>query len=70
MARLPDTAVASLWTGFARLLWRAATPCLALTVLLGAWTWFSGAWYENLDPLDYELEATVYAAADTDGDGW
>ncbi len=70
MARLPHSSAPGLWAGCARLLWRAATPCVALALLLGAWTWSSGAWHETLEPLEAELEAAVYAAADAEGDGW
>lgn len=55
----PVTDLSALW---ARALWRAAVPCVALMVLLSAWSLLSPANPPATD-LSQELDNTVLAAA-------
>lgn len=62
---LPDPA--QLW---ARMLWRAAAPCVAISLMLGAWQFFGTAPSDGADTLATELEATVLAPLDNPDDTW
>lgn len=63
MARLARVAQesADLWTVWSRLLWRAAAPCLGLTVVLVGLAALSGALQGTPLTLGEGLETTVYA---------
>lgn len=68
MARLAGEVLGdrlNLWT---RLLWRAAAPCLGITVLLSILTLSSGGLAGKEVPLSEALETTVYAALTVPGD--
>ena len=71
MARLkgvPEADVAGIW---ARSLWRACAPCLAVTLLLAAWTGFSPE--PQSTHFTQEFENTVLAVVDQDSGpeyGW
>jgi hypothetical protein len=45
-------------------LWRAAVPCVAITVLLGAWAFFTPAATTNANDLSQDFENTLLASAD------
>ena len=69
MARLSPITVPDLWAGWARMLWRAAGPCVGLMVGVGIWTFVNG----DLGPgnsLNHDLETTVMAAIDTQEEAW
>ena len=51
---------------WARALWCAAAPCVALTLLLGAWTSFGPASARSSSDLSQDFENTVLAAARQD----
>lgn len=63
MARLRRTAEESAdrWAAWARLLWRAATPCLGLTLALMGLAVFTGALQGTSLSLGEGLETAVYA---------
>lgn len=63
MARIRHLAQesADFWTAWARMLWRAATPCLGLTVALMGLAVFTGALRGTPLSLGEGLETTVYA---------
>ncbi len=63
MAHLLSQAPADVWAVWSRALWRAAAPCIAISLLLSAWSWLAPANSANAD-LSQELENTVLAAAD------
>jgi hypothetical protein len=72
MARLSTRTLPDFWSVWGGALWRAAAPCVALTIALGAWTYFSigtsqaGDWSQD-------FENAVLAAADQDSHvetGW
>jgi hypothetical protein len=51
---------------WARALWRAAAACAAITILLGAWSFFAPQGGASAGDLSQELEQTLLAAVDTD----
>jgi len=70
MARLASLPRVDVWSLWSRALWRAAAPCVALTLILTAWSLL------NLSPTPVqevrvdELETTVLAPLDGLGDVW
>jgi anti-sigma-K factor RskA len=70
MAHLAAAGVPDWWTLWSGALWRAAAPCVAITVLLSAWTFYSGNGTPTHEPLGADLENTVLAAIDHPGDVW
>ena len=65
MARLAARPVADVWAFWSRSLWRAAAPCVAITLVLGAWAWFgqnnSGSTTEEFSQ---DFEQTMLASVD------
>lgn len=68
MARLGGDALADRLTVWTRLLWRAAAPCLGITLVLSVLTLASGGLDSREVPLSEALERTVYAALTEPGD--
>jgi hypothetical protein len=62
MARLRSAAAPDGWALWAGALWRATVPCLAIVLLLGAWTFFAAPTPAQGD-LSQDFENTVLAAA-------
>ena len=62
MARLRGVAVPDSWALWAGALWRATVPCVAIVVLLSAWTFLSSPTPAQGD-LSQDFENTVLAAA-------
>ena len=60
MAHLQGRKALDIWALWSAGLWRAAASCVALAVLLGAWSWFSPSNSGNSD-LSQELENTLLA---------
>ncbi|HEY5910415.1 MAG TPA: hypothetical protein VJA21_07400 [Verrucomicrobiae bacterium] len=65
MAHLRSQGMMDVWAVWGRALWRAAAPCLAITLLLSAWSWLAPGSAQNQD-WSQALENTVLAAADQD----
>ena len=65
-ARIRSLAVVDQWALWAHALWRAAAPCVVLTVLLAAWSLFSGPYKSASADLSQDFENTVLAATDLD----
>jgi len=63
MARLMGRTATDLSGMWARALWRAAVSCIALALLLSAWSWLSPASASTPD-FSQVFESTVLAAAD------
>lgn len=61
MARITLAPAFDLWGLWERILWRAAAPCVALSVALGVWFAFSNGASTPADPLAVELENTILA---------
>ena len=66
MARLAARPVTDDWGFWARALWRAAAPCVAITLLLGAWSFFTPQSSTSANDVSQELEKTLLAAVDQD----
>ena len=66
MARLAARPVADDWALWARALWRAAAPCVAIMLLLGAWSLLDPQGSTPASDLSQELENTLLAAVDQD----
>jgi hypothetical protein len=62
MARLRSAAAPDGWALWAGALWRATVPCVAIVLLLGAWSYFASPTPAQGD-LSQEFENTVLAAA-------
>jgi hypothetical protein len=65
MARLRFTPVDP-WGEWSQALWRAAAPCVAIMLLLSAWSFYPGPAAGEGDDLGLALENTVLAAVDQD----
>jgi hypothetical protein len=61
----PVTDSALLW---ARALWRGAASCIAITLLLSAWTFFAPITGGSTGDLSPDVESTVLAAVDQEID--
>lgn len=69
MARLANPPPLDLWGLWSHQFWRAAVPCLALTVLLGGFTLYSSA-NPTRAALQNDIEDTMLAAIDQGGETW
>lgn len=65
-ARLKDAPRPDVWALWSRALWRAAAPCVAVVLLLGAWAWLTPTGSGSSGDLSQDLENTVLAAANQD----
>jgi hypothetical protein len=52
------------WAIWARALWKAAAPCVAIMLALGAWTWLAPQPTPSTTDLSQDLERTLLAAVD------
>ena len=66
MALLAARPVADGWALWARALWRAAAPCAAIMLALGAWSWLAPLDGPSANDLSQELEQTLLAAVEQD----
>jgi hypothetical protein len=57
----------ALWS---RVLWRAAAPCVALSLALGIWNFVAADHNSSAETLAADLEETVYAPFNSLGDTW
>jgi hypothetical protein len=64
MARLAARPVMDDWALWARALWRAAAPCAALMLMLGAWSFFAPHTSGSAPDVSQALEQTLLAAVD------
>ncbi len=69
MARLANAAPLDMWGLWSRQFWRAAVPCLALTLLLGGFSLYSSS-NSTHAALQNDIEDTMLAAIDQGGEGW
>jgi hypothetical protein len=70
MARLAEAPAFDVWALWNRVLWRAAAPCVALCLSLGAWSYFANADRTSPDLLAADLESAILAPFDNLGDTW
>jgi hypothetical protein len=64
MALLASRAATNNVVLWARGLWRAAAPCAAIALMLGAWAFFNPASGANAGDLSQNFENTLLAAVD------
>ena|SRR5437588_295073 len=64
MARLKDSSLSDRWHRWAGALWRAAVPCVAITMVLSTWAFFSSPAPGSGPEYFQEIESTVLAAAE------
>jgi hypothetical protein len=64
MARLPLRAEQDRWGVWAQALWRAAAPCVAIMLLLTAWSISAPEAPGPVGDLNLEIEQAVMAASD------
>ncbi len=64
MARLRSAPALDVWAVWARGLWRAAAPCVAIMLLLSLWSLLASNPRPPAGDLAQELDNTVLAAAD------
>jgi len=76
LARLKDQPALDLSALWARALWRAAAPCVALTLLLGVWSFVgdssnsADAAMSSGEDFSQHFEQTLLAAVDESEDVW
>ena len=66
LARLAACPRLDHWELWGRALWRAAAPCLAVTLVLGAWSLLVPQRSTPANDLSQQLEQTLLAAVDQD----
>jgi hypothetical protein len=66
MAHLAARPVADEWALWGRALWRAAAPCVAIMLLLGAWSFYDPQGSTPSNDLSQQLEQTLLASVDQD----
>ena len=66
LARLAARPMLDGWELWARALWRAAALCVAIMLLLGAWSLFTPRGSTPANDLSQQLEQTLLAAVDQD----
>jgi hypothetical protein len=67
LAALPPANLAALWS---RALWRAAVPCVAVTLLLATWSFAPSPTTSPTEDLSQQFEQTLLAAADQLEESW
>ena len=70
MARIKAQPEPDSWLLWSRALWRAAAPCVALSLLCVAWTFFSPDIASSDDALSADIESTVLAQFDNPSETW
>jgi hypothetical protein len=66
LARLPARPGLDEWALWARALWRAAAPCVAIMLLFSAWSLLAPKAAAPASDLSQEFENTLLAAVDQD----
>jgi hypothetical protein len=70
MARLAGQPAVDILTIWNRLLWRAAAPCVAVTFLLGVWSFVFPHPARSGESLAAELESSLYTPFDSAAETW
>jgi hypothetical protein len=70
MARLTARPVVDAWALWSRLLWRAAAPCVAIMLVLSAWTVVSGQLGGSSETLAADFERTVWGPLTSINESW
>src|SRR5438034_3868866 len=67
LAAKPAFDILATWN---RTLWQVAAPCVAVTLLLGAWTRFAQRTDSSGETLAADLESSLYLPFDNSTDAW
>jgi len=70
MAHLGTKPAMDLGAIWARALWRAAAPCVAITLLLGAWSLFTASETTAGESLSHAFEQAMLAVVDQSEEAW
>lgn len=70
MAQIAGLPAVNVWSVWNRVLWRAAAPCVALTLLIGGWTFVSLSVSGGSHDLPDELESALMTPVDSSGESW
>jgi hypothetical protein len=70
MTRLAAKPASDIFAVWNRTLWQAAAPCVAVMLLLGAWTFLGQRTDNSGATLAAELESTLYAPFDSQTEAW
>jgi hypothetical protein len=70
MAQLVAKPAFDIFATWNRTLWRAAAPCVAVTLLLSAWTRFAQRTESSDEALAAELERSLYLPFDNSTETW
>src|SRR5437870_321574 len=66
MAQLRGRPLVDAWSLWAGALWRATVPCVAVMLVLSAWSFFTPQARSSSRDLSQEIENTVLAAVEQD----
>jgi hypothetical protein len=70
LAVLPSKPAFDILATWNRTLWQAAAPCVAVMLLLGAWTRFAQHKDSPLETLAADLESSLYLPFDNSTETW
>ncbi len=70
MSRLAAKPAFDILATWNRTLWQAAAPCVAVMLLLGAWTRFAQRADSSRETLAADLESSLYLPFDNSTDAW
>ena len=70
MAHLSEKPMMDLGALWARALWRAAASCVAISLLLGAWSFFTTSDAVASENLSQDFEQTMLAVIDQSEEVW
>jgi hypothetical protein len=70
MAQLPPKPAIDILATWNRTLWQAAAPCVAVMLLLGAWTRFARQSDNSRETLATDLESSLYLPFDNSTETW
>ena len=70
MAQLPAKPASDILATWNRTLWQAAAPCVAVMLLLGAWTRFAQHTDSSRETLAADLESSLYLPFDNSTETW
>ena len=70
MAQLSSKPAADILATWNRTLWQAAAPCVAVMLLLGAWTRFAQQADSSGETLAADLESSLYLPFDNSTETW
>jgi hypothetical protein len=68
MALITARPMCDVWAAWAKVLWRAAAPCVAVMLLFSAWAFFRAPAQNPSIDLAQQLDNTLLAAVDQNND--